>query len=58
MSATANVSRGGEHATARRGGIDAWEIAFIDQKRSQRVPDSAIAQMLGRPLSALQARPQ
>ena len=48
MSATANVSRGGEHATARRGGIDAWEIAFIDQKRARGFPDAAIANMLGR----------
>ena len=49
MSATANTSKGGEYATARRGGIDQWERDFIRAKRDAGVPDSAIAKMIDRP---------
>lgn len=51
-------ARGGEHATARRGGI-AEDYDFIQAKRRQGVPDTAIAHMIGRPLAEVRqiARP-
>lgn len=51
MSTTANKNRGGEFATTRRGAISAYEHAFITQKRAAGVPDSAIAKMIGRPVT-------
>lgn len=39
---------GGAFATARRGGIDEYERAFIHQRRERRVPVQHIANMLGR----------
>jgi hypothetical protein len=47
MAANANTSKGGEHATARRGGI-AEDAAFIMAKANAGVPESAIARMGGR----------
>lgn len=56
--AKTNLDKGGAFATSRRGGVDAWEIAFIDQRRRQRVSDFAIAGMLGRPVSSISAVPR
>lgn len=46
---------GGAFATARRGGIDEYERAFIKQKRERGVPVQHIASMLGRPVSDVAA---
>lgn len=44
---------GGVFATARRGGIDAYDVEFIRQRRKHGAPDSAIAKMLGRPVESV-----
>jgi hypothetical protein len=54
---TARNDKGGEHATARRGGIDAWEREFIREKRAAGVPDSAIAKMINRPVQMVREVP-
>lgn len=54
---TANHAKGGEFATARRGSLDAHDIAFITSKRDGGFPDAAIAKMIGRSVSYLQALP-
>lgn len=50
----ARSARGGEFATSRRGGLDQWERAFVNQKRAAGCSDFAIAKMLAR--SALEIR--
>jgi hypothetical protein len=53
MSVNVASARGGEFATARRGGLDAYELAFIAQKIEAGVPVSAIAKMLRRPVETI-----
>lgn len=53
MSANTSNARGGEFATSRRGGVDGYEMAFIQQRAIAGVPDSAIAKMLGRPVDEI-----
>jgi hypothetical protein len=55
MAANVNVTKGGEFATTRRGGMDAWERAFIAQKLECGVPVSAIERMLGRAAGSVEA---
>jgi chromosomal replication initiation ATPase DnaA len=57
VSGTANNARGGEFATARRGGIDALELAFIFEKRGAGVSDFSIANMIGRPVASVRSIP-
>lgn len=55
MSDTSSIARGGEFATARRGGLDTYEVRFIGEKRERRVADAQIAKMLGRSLSMVRS---
>lgn len=55
--ANANLSKGGEFATSRRGGIDALELAFIFEKRGAGVSDFSIANMIGRPVASVRCIP-
>jgi hypothetical protein len=56
MSVNIANARGGEFATSRKGGLDAYEVAFIQQKLDACVPWSAIAKMLGRPIDDIRTR--
>jgi hypothetical protein len=53
MSVNIANARGGEFATSRKGGLDAYEVAFIAQKLEAGIPVSAIAKMLGRPVQTI-----
>lgn len=53
MSAPYTATRGGDFATARRGGVDAYEIGFIRDKIAAGLPVSQISKQLGRPIADL-----
>ncbi len=42
------ASRHALHATRRRGGLSAAEVAFVETRRANRMSWSAIARQLGR----------
>jgi hypothetical protein len=48
MSGPISSARGGEFATARRGGLDSHDMEFIAGMARKGVPDSAVAKMLMR----------
>jgi hypothetical protein len=50
------TSSSGNFATARRGGFDAYELAFIEEKLAAGVPASGIARMLGRNVNDVASR--
>lgn len=53
MSDTATFSRGGDFATSRRGGLDAYEVQQVRDMHARGIGTQNIAKMLGRPVSSV-----
>lgn len=58
MSAGVRSGRGGDFASARRGGLSPLELEFINEKRGLGVSDFTIANMIGRPAATVQSIPR